>query len=71
MNITFNIDEAVSSLSAYGLEEVQRVLGLSDDDVVNLLLNDCEVWERKILDWYAEHINDTILDEAERRYEDR
>jgi hypothetical protein len=71
MDITFNIDEAVCNLSAYGLEEVQRVLGLSDDDVVNLLLNDCEVWERKILDWYAEHINDTILDEAEKRYEDR
>jgi hypothetical protein len=71
MNITFNIDEAVCSLSAYGLEEVQRVLGLSDDDVVNLLLNDCEVWERKILDWYGEHINDTILDEVEKRYEDR
>ena len=71
MNITFNIDEAVCSLSAYGLGEVQKVLGLSDDDVVNLLLNDCEVWERKILDWYAEHLNDTILDEAERRYEDR
>ena len=31
-------------LSAYGLEEVQKVLGLSDDDVVNLLLDDCEVW---------------------------
>ena len=71
MNITFNIDEAVCSLSAYGLGEVQKVLGLSDDDVVNLLLNDSEVWERKILDWYAEHLNDTILDEAERRYEDR
>ena len=71
MNITFNIDEAICSLSAYGLEEVQRVLGLSDDDVVNLLLNDCEVWEQKILDWYAGHINDTILDEAEKRYEDR
>ncbi len=40
MNITFNIDEAVCSLSAYGLEEVQKVLGLSDDDVVNLLLDD-------------------------------
>ena len=71
MNITFNIDEAVCSLSAYGLEEVQKVLGLSDDDIVNLLLDDCEVHERKILDWYAEHINDTVLEQAERRYEDR
>jgi hypothetical protein len=71
MDITFNIDEAVCNLSAYGLEEVQRVLDLSDDDVVNLLLNDCEVWHQKILNWYAAHINDTILDEAEKRYEDR
>ena len=71
MNNTFNIDEAVCSLSAYGLEEVQKVLGLSDDDVVNLLLDDCEAWERKILDWYAEHINDSVMEQAERRYEDR
>ncbi len=71
MNNTFNIDEAVCNLSAYGLEEVQKVLGLSDDDVVNLLLDDCEVHERKILDWYGEHINDTIQEQAERRYEDR
>ena len=71
MNITFNIDEAVCNLSAYGLEEVQKVLGLSDDDVVNLLLDNCAVWHQKILDWYAEHINDTILDEAEKKYEDR
>ena len=71
MNISFNIDEAICSLSACGLEEVRKVLGLSDDDIVNLLLNDCEVWERKIFDWYAEHINDKVLDEAERRYEDR
>jgi hypothetical protein len=71
MDHTFNIDEAVCNLSAYGLEEVQKVLGLSDDDVVNLLLDDCEAWERKILNWYTEHLHDTILDEAERRYEDR
>ena len=71
MNITFNIDEAVCSLSAYGLGEVQKVLGLSDDDVVNLLLDNCEAWERKILDWYAEHINDSVMEQAERRYQDR
>ena len=71
MNITFNIDEAVCTLSAYGLEEVQKVLGLSDDEVINLLLDNYEPWERKILDWYAEYLHDTILDEAEKRYEDR
>ncbi|MFZ0454388.1 MAG: hypothetical protein WAM24_11605 [Ignavibacteriaceae bacterium] len=71
MNNTFNIDEAVCSLSAYSLEEVQKVLGLSDDDVVNLLLDDCEAWHQKILSWYAKYLHDTIKDEAEKRYEDR
>jgi hypothetical protein len=71
MIYTFNIDEAVCTLSAYGLEEVQKVLDLSDDDVVNLLLDNYEPWERKILNWYAAYINDSILDEAEKRYEDR
>jgi hypothetical protein len=71
MNITFNIDEAVCTLSAYGLEEVKKVLGLSDDDIVNLLLDDFEAWHQKILDWYDEHLNDIILDDAEKRYEDR
>ena len=71
MNHEFNIDEAVRVLSAYGLEEVQKALSLSDDDVVNLLLDDCEAWERKILNWYADHLQDEILDHAESRYEDR
>ncbi len=71
MDYTFNIDEAVCNLSAYGLGEVQKVLGLSDDDVVNLLLDDCEVWEQKILSWYANYLNDEILDQAESRHEDR
>ena len=71
MNYTFNIDEAVCNLSAYGLEEVQKVLDLSDDDVVNLLLDNYKPWEQKILNWYAEYLNDTILDDTEKRYEDR
>jgi hypothetical protein len=71
MNNTFNIDEAVRVLSAYGLEEVQRVLDLSEDDVINLLLDDCQAWHQKILSWYAGYINDEILDQAESRYEDK
>ena len=32
-NNDFSIDEAIRTLSAYGLEEVQKVLELSDDDI--------------------------------------
>ena len=44
-NNDFSIDEAIRTLSAYGLEEVQKVLELSDDDIVEILLNDYSVWE--------------------------
>jgi hypothetical protein len=39
INQDFSIDEAVRTLSAYGLEEVQKVIGLTDDDVIDLLLD--------------------------------
>ena len=52
-NNDFSIDEAVRVLSAYGLEEVQKVLNLSDDDIIEILLNDCQVWHTKIMEWYS------------------
>jgi hypothetical protein len=65
------IDEAVRVLSSYGLEEVQKALHLSEDDVINLLLDDCEPWEQKILSWYSNYLDDAKLDEAESRYENK
>jgi hypothetical protein len=68
-NNEFSIDEAVRSLSAYGLEEVQKVLGLSDDNIIELLLNDCEIYQNKIMEWFANYLNDSVIELNERRFE--
>ena len=51
----YNLDEAIRILSAHTLAEVQNILGLSDDDIIDILLN--KKYDRKILDWYAGYIN--------------
>ena len=68
-NNDFSIDEAIRTLSAYGLEEVQKVLGLSDDNIIELLLNDCETWQNKIMEWFANYLNDSVIEMNERRFE--
>ena len=35
----YNLDEAIRILSAHTLAEVQTILGLSDDDIIDILLN--------------------------------
>lgn len=65
----FSIDEAIRTLSAYGLEEVQKVLGLSDDNIIELLLNDCETWHNNIMEWFANYLNDSVIELNERRFE--
>ena len=69
INQDFSIDEAVRTLSAYGLEEVQKVIGLSDDDVIDLLLDNCEHYQIKIMEWFANYINDSVMDLNERKFE--
>ncbi len=68
-NNDFSIDEAIRTLSAYGLEEVQKVLGLSDDNIIELLLNDCEIWHNNIMEWFANYLNDSVIEVNERRFE--
>ena len=65
-NNDFSIDEAVRVLSAYGLEEVQKVLNLSDDDIIEILLNDCHVWHTKIMEWYSNYLVDAAIELNER-----
>jgi hypothetical protein len=61
--LDFTIDEAIRILSAYGLEEVQKVLKLTDDDIVEILLNDlCSKWEQKIMEWYSNYLIGTFID---------
>ena len=55
----YNLDEAIRILSAHTLAEVQTILGLSDDDIIDILLN--KRYDRKIMDWYAHYINNEIL----------
>lgn len=69
INQDFSIDEAVRTLSAYGLEEVQKVIGLTDDDVIDLLLDNCEHYQTKIMEWFANYINDSVIELNERKFE--
>ena len=55
----YNLDEAIRILSAHTLAEVQTILGLSDDDIIDILLN--RRYDRKIMDWYAGYINNELL----------
>lgn len=68
-NNDFSIDEAIRTLSAYGLEEVQKVLELSDDDIVEILLNNYSVWEQKLINWFTNYLNDSVIEFNERKFE--
>ena len=61
-NNEFSIDEAIRTLSAYGLEEVQKVLELSDDDIVEILLNNYSTWEQKLINWFINYLNDSVIE---------
>ncbi len=67
-NNDFSIDEAIRTLSAYGLEEVQKVLKLSDDDIVDMLLNHCDIWHNNIMEWFANYLNDSVIELNENKY---
>jgi hypothetical protein len=64
----FSIDEAIRILSAYGLEEVQKVLELSDDDIVEILLNNYSTWEQKLINWFNNYLNDSAIELNENKY---
>ena len=64
----FSIDEAIRTLSAYGLEEVQKVLELSDDDIVEILLNNYSTWEQKLINWFNNYLNDSAIEFNENKY---
>ena len=67
-NNEFSIDEAIRTLSAYGLEEVQKVLELSDDDIVEILLNNYSTWEQKLINWFINYLNDSAIEFNENKY---
>jgi hypothetical protein len=67
-NNEFSIDEAIRTLSAYGLEEVQKVLELSDDDIVEILLNNYSVWEQKLINWFINYLNDSAIEFNENKF---
>ena len=68
INNEFSIDEAIRTLSAYGLEEVQKVLELSDDDIVEILLNNYSVWEQKLINWFINYLNDSAIELNENKF---
>ena len=67
--LDFTIDEAIRILSAYGLEEVQKVLKLTDDDIVEILLNDLpSKWEQKIMEWFNNYLINQAIDAQSNNY---
>ncbi len=64
-NIEFSIEEAIRILSAYGLEEVQKVIGYTDDDLVDLLLDQYSLYEDKIMEWYINYLDDCYIESKE------
>ena len=68
INNDFSIDEAIRTLSAYGLEEVQNVLELSDDDIVEILLNNYSTWEEKLINWFINYLNDSAIEFNENKF---
>jgi len=67
--LDFTIDEAIRILSAYGLEEVQEVLKLTDDDIVEILLNDLSPnWEHKIMEWFNNYLINQAIDAQSNNY---
>ena len=68
MNYDFSIDEAIRVLSAYGLEEVQKVLGLNDDDIIDILLNNYSIYEEKLITWFINYLNDSAIEFNENKF---
>lgn len=67
-NNDFSIDEAVRTLSAFGLDEVMKVLKLSDENIIDLLLDDCEIYHNNIMEWFANYLNDSAIELNENKY---
>ena len=69
MKTSYNLEEAYYQLRIEGLDEVMKVLNLKDDDVADILLNDCP--DKQVMQWFVNHQHDTALDLAERQYSER
>ena len=69
MTTSYNLEEAYYQLRTEGLDEVMKAFNLKDDDVVDILLNDCP--DKQVLQWFVNHQHETALDLAERNYNER
>ncbi len=67
-NNDFSIDEAVRTLSAFGLDEIQKVLKLTDENIIDLLLDDCEIYHNNIMEWFANYLNDSVIEYNENKF---
>ena len=56
--MSYNIEEAIRVLSSFSLIEVQNILGLNDDDIIDILLN--KNYYRQIMNWYAAYTNKLV-----------
>ena len=61
--LDFTIDEAVRILKEFGLDEVMKVLSITDQDVTDELLNNIPShWEEKIMEWFNNYLIGSYID---------
>ena len=58
--MNYSIEEAIRVLSSFTLIEVQNILGLNDDDIIDILLN--KNYYRQIMNWYAAYTNNKLVE---------
>ncbi len=68
MKFQATIEEAMRVLEAHGLEEVQKALRITDDQIIEILLDNYPRWQSEIMQWYSEYLISCSMEEAERRF---
>jgi hypothetical protein len=63
--------EPAELLALQELDEVLKALNLSDEDVIEMLLNDLKPYQKNLVQqWYNNFQQNLVLEEADRQYEE-
>lgn len=63
--------EPAELLALQELDEVLKALKLSDEDVIEMLLNDLKPYQKNLVQqWYNNFQQNLVLEEADRQYEE-
>jgi len=65
------IYEPAELLALQELDEVLKALKLSDEEVIEMLLNDLKPYQKNLVQqWYNNFQQNLVLEEADRQYEE-